>query len=44
METKNLKGKLSKIGEWVRSNHEPVVDFSAMTEKEIRSMYRAILR
>lgn len=43
METKEVK-KLSKIGEWMRSDHEPVVDFSVMTEKEIKSMYRAILR
>ena len=44
METKEVKKRLSKIGEWMRSNHEPVVDFSVMTEKEIKSMYRAILR
>ncbi len=44
METKEVKKKLSKIGEWMKSNHEPVVDFSVMTEKEINSMYRAILR
>lgn len=44
METKVIKKKLSKIGEWMRSNHEPLVDFSVMSEKEIESMYRAILR
>ena len=44
METKNIEKKLSKAGEWMRSNHEPVVDFSVMTEKEIKSMYRAIMR
>ncbi len=44
METKGMKKKLSKVGEWMRSSHEPVVDFSVMTEKEISSMYRAILR
>lgn len=44
METKEVKKRLSKIGEWMRSNHEPVVDFSVMTESEIKSMYRAILR
>ena len=44
MDTKEAKKKLSKIGEWMRANHEPIVDFSVMTEKEIKSMYRAILR
>lgn len=44
METKEVKKKLSKIGEWMQSSHEPVVDFSVMTEKEIKSMYRAILK
>jgi hypothetical protein len=42
METKEKK--LSKIGEWMRSQHEPVVDFSVMSEKQIKSMYRAILK
>lgn len=44
MKTKEVKKKLSKIGEWMKSSHEPVVDFSVMTEKEINSMYKAILR
>ncbi len=42
--SENTKKRISKAGEWMRSNHEPVVDFSVMTEKQIDSMYRAILR
>ncbi len=44
VKTKEVKKKLSKIGEWMKSSHEPVVDFSVMTEEEINSMYKAILR
>lgn len=40
----SAKAKISKAGEWMRSEHEPVVDFSVMTEKQILSMYRAVLR
>ncbi len=43
METTKEK-KISKIGMWMRSKHEPVVDFSIMSEKQIKSMYRAILK
>ncbi len=34
----------TKIMQWLTSKHEPVVDLSSMTEREIRSMYRAILK
>lgn len=34
----------TKIMQWLTSKHEPVVDLSSMTESEIKSMYRAILR
>lgn len=36
--------KRSKIWEWLNSEHEPTVDVSAMSEREIKSMYRAILK
>ena len=44
METMNNIKSETKIMQWLTSKHEPVVDTSAMTEREIKSMYRAILR
>lgn len=36
--------KYSKIWEWLNSEHEPTVDISTMSEREIKAMYRAILK
>lgn len=46
MENKSKKEtrRYSKIWEWLNSKHEPTVDLSKMSEREIKAMYRAILR
>lgn len=43
MDIREIKSE-TKIMQWLTSKHEPVVDLSSMTESEIKSMYRAILR
>lgn len=44
METTNKIKSETKIIQWLMSKHEPVVDTSVMTERQIKSMYRAILK
>lgn len=43
MEKKIMK-KLSKIGEWLKSGGEPMIDVSDLTEKERKSVLRAVMK
>lgn len=43
METKEVKKKLSKVGEWLNSSHKPFIDLSVMTlERRELFMKRAM--
>lgn len=43
MEKKIIK-KLSKIGEWLKSGDEPIIDLSGLTEKERESVLKAVMK
>lgn len=36
--------RYNKIGEWVRSNSEPVIDLSVLTEEQQKRFWRMALR
>ncbi len=43
METKETKKRLSKVGEWLNSDHKPFIDLSAMNvERRQLFMKRAM--
>lgn len=45
MEEKNKKKKrLSRIGEWLRSDRKPLMDLSVLSDKEQKQMMRLILK
>lgn len=43
MEEKKRK-KLSKIGEWLRSDRKPLMDLSGLSDKEQEQMMKLILK
>lgn len=37
-------GRLSKLGEWMMSEHEPVIDLSGLTAAQRRQFWRMALK